>query len=150
MSPTQHPESEAPGVDPVYLVRDDIAQSFNPVDAFERMLVTAASQAWLDLLQARDLQRRLYEKTDPLELFLNDRDSFQAITRHVATCERIWREALAEIHRVQRCRTARPRATKDQLILRPLHLRPQPVEPPPAANAPLNIDNSKQRPPLRR
>ncbi len=109
---------EEPGLDPVYTLRDDLARSFNPANAHERMLVTAIAQAWHSLQDAYHLKRRIFEKTDPLELFSSDLERFKSINRHVTECERIWRRAMDELGRTQRRRQreslASPNARRDR------------------------------------
>ncbi len=71
---------EPPSLDPVYTTRDDIARTHNPATPYERMLLTAAAQAWQRYQQALDLEKRLVAKTDPLDLFSSNLDAFKAIT----------------------------------------------------------------------
>jgi hypothetical protein len=114
-------------LDPVYGLRDDLASHFNPINAFERLLVTAAAQALRRYQDAQKLERRLFEKVDPLELLTNQPDTFKMITRHVESCERAWRKALEEIRRAIRQREKTP----DSASARKASQRP--AAPPPAA-----------------
>lgn len=107
----QRVDQAEPAIDPVYISRDDLAQSFNPANGHERMLVTAAAQAWQRLQRAYDMERRLLETTDLLDLFKSDPDAFKSMARHIAECERIWRRALEALERVQR---ATAKAAKTQ------------------------------------
>ena len=91
-------------LDPVYGLRDDLAEHFKPTSGYERLLVGAAAQALQRYQDAQKLERRLFEKVDPLELLTNNPDTFKTITRHVADCERAWRKALEEIRRAIRQR----------------------------------------------
>jgi hypothetical protein len=91
-------------LDPVYGLRDDLAEHFKPVSAFERLLLGVAAQALQRYQEAQKLERRLFEKVDPLELLTNQPDTFKTITRHVADCERAWRKALEEVRRAIRQR----------------------------------------------
>ena len=91
-------------LDPVYGLRDELAEHFKPISAFDRLLLSAAAQALLRYQDAQKLERRLFEKVDPLELLINNPDTFKTITRHVADCERAWRKALEEIRRAIRQR----------------------------------------------
>jgi hypothetical protein len=123
--------TESGAVDPVYLLRDDLACTYNPANAHERMLVTAIAQAWQSLQQAHELKRRVFEKTDPLELFSSDLDRFKTIHRLVADCERMWRRAMDELGRAQRRRLretlASPNARRDR---------------PPAPVVPVTVDKA--------
>ncbi len=98
VNPEQRP------VDPVYALRDDLARTHAPANAFERMLLSAAAQAWTRLQQARDLERRITEKIDPLEMFAAQRDALKAVASHVVCCERAWRQALNQLEKTQRTR----------------------------------------------
>jgi hypothetical protein len=95
-------------LDPVYGLRDDLAEHFKPISAFERLLIGVAAQALQRYHEAQKLERRLFEKVDPLELLTNSPDTFKTITRHVEACERAWRKALEEIRRAIRQRETTP------------------------------------------
>jgi hypothetical protein len=110
-----------PQVDPVYTLRDDLAHAHQPVNAHERMLITAIAQAWQRLQRAYDMERRVHEKTDPLDLFNNDLDRFKALARHIAECERIWRRAVEELERAKR---RRPEGTSS--VRRAFRVAPRP------------------------
>ena len=98
------PAAEPVTLDPVYLLRDEIAQSYSPANGFERMLLLAAAQSWLRYQEALNFERRVYEKTDPLELFSQSIDKFKTVLRYVAECERAWRRSLAELRSTIRAR----------------------------------------------
>ena len=119
---------EPASLDPVFGLRDDLAQSLPPANAYERMLLTAIAQAWTRYQQSLEIERRLFEKTSPLDLIANSLDTFKAVTRHVTDCERAWRHAIAELKRTQRARTrpglASPNARR---------AADRPVPPPPPA-----------------
>jgi hypothetical protein len=108
-----------PGIDPVYLTRDDLARTFNPVTPYERMLLLNAAQAWHRLQKARELDRRFFETTDPLEVFTKNADAFKTLTRYVTDCERSWRHAIEAIERAIRNRTAAERKQTSTGRLRP-------------------------------
>ena len=99
MNQTTQSAGEPSKLDPVYGLRDDLAGHFKPINAFERLLLGVAAQALLRYQDAQKLERRLFEKVDPLELLTNNPDTFKTITRHVADGERAWRKALEEIRR---------------------------------------------------
>ncbi len=80
MNTSARATAEPPPLDPVYTTRDDIARTHNPATPYERMLLTAAAQAWQRYQQALDLEKRLFAKTDPLELFSSNLEAFKAIT----------------------------------------------------------------------
>lgn len=104
MKQEKQPAGEPFAPDPVFLLRDDLAAHFKPVNAFERILLGAAAQAWLRYQQAQDIERRLFEKNDPLDLITKQPKLFNTVTRHVAGCERAWRRSLEEIRRAIRNR----------------------------------------------
>jgi hypothetical protein len=113
-------------LDPVYGLRDDLAEHFKPISAFERLLLGAAAQALLRYQEAQKLERRLFAKVDPLELLTNNPDTFKTVTRHVADCERAWRKSLEEIRRAIRQRETGPTVRKSSQ---------RPAAPPPHAAA---------------
>jgi hypothetical protein len=144
-------------VDPVYTTRDDLASSFNPANAHERMLVTAAAQAWQRLQRAYDLERRLLETTDLLDLFTSNPEGFKSIARHIAECERIWRRALEALERVKRSNAAAAKMQTASPRPRPRVITPLPVSvpqhrtPPAGASTPTRAspdfdDNSDHNP----
>ncbi len=130
-------EYEQPGVDPVYLTRDDLARSLNPINDLERMLVTAAAQAWHALQNARELEAQVFAQTRPLDLFSTRLEHFKTITRHVANADRAWRQAMAAFDRAKRNRAPRP-------ILRPRTTPPPTFDsnPTPASPASQNKPNA--------
>ncbi len=91
-------------LDPFYTLRDDLARTHPPANGYERILLTAAAQAWQRLQHAQDLERRVSERTGPLELFSAQREAFHTLTHHVMSCERAWRQALGQLERAQRTR----------------------------------------------
>ena len=99
-------------LDPVYGYRDDLAEHFKPAGGYERLLLSVAAQALKRFNDAQSLERRLFEKVDPLELLTNSPDTFKTVTRHVADCERAWRKSLEEIRRAIRQREAGPTVRK--------------------------------------
>lgn len=104
-------------VHPVYTTRDDLAQSFHPINAYERMLATTAAQAYQRLQRAYELEERLLQTTDALELFNTAPDRFKAVVRHIAECDRIWRRAIDALQRAKHTRTGG--AAKRTTILEP-------------------------------
>ncbi len=117
-------------LDPVYGYRDDLAEHYKPASAYERLLLGVAAQALKRFHDAQTLERRLFEKVDPLELLTNSPDTFKTVTRHVADCERAWRKSLEEIRRAIRQRETGPTVRKSS---------PRPTAPPPQpAPAPTN------------
>ena len=97
------PASEPVTLDPVYILRDEIAQTYPPVNALERMLVTAVAQATVRLHRAQELERRLSENASPLEVSYDK--ALKTITRQVADCERARTRSLGELQRAIRNRT---------------------------------------------
>ena len=52
-------------LDPVYALRDEIAQSRPPVNGFERVLVLAAAQAWIRHLASPYTRRNRELQNEP-------------------------------------------------------------------------------------
>ena len=88
----------------LYRLRDELAQSYNPANAIERMLVTQMAQSWLRLQRAQEAEERYFKAHDVLEAIANDYDRYKAITRLVADCERAWRHAMVHLEKAQRRR----------------------------------------------
>ena len=88
----------------VYQLRDDLAHSYNPANAHERMLVTQIAQAWIRLQRAYDAERRYFEGRDSMEIIATKLDEFKAITRYVTDCERAWRHSTLNLEKSQRRR----------------------------------------------
>jgi hypothetical protein len=97
--------AEAPpaGLD-LYRLRDELAQSYNPANALERMLVTRMAQPWLRLQRAQEAEERYFKAHDVLDAIANDYGRYKAITRLVADCERAWRHAMVHLEKAQRRR----------------------------------------------
>ncbi len=121
-------------LDPVYGYRDDLAEHYKPASAYERLLLGVAAQALKRFHDAQTLERRLFEKVDPLELLTNSPDTFKTVTRHVADCERAWRKSLEEIRRAIRQRETGPTVRKSSP--RPTASYPQPTAAPPNIQLP--------------
>ncbi len=115
-------QTEQPGVDPVYLLRDDLAQVHNPINQHERMLVTAAAQNWQSLQNARALEARIAAEIGVFDLFTTRLDHFKSLTRYIANCDGMWRHSVAAIEYAKRHRAARP-------ILRPRNTPVTPITP---------------------
>ena len=96
-------EAAPAGLD-LYRLRDELAQSYNPANALERMLVTQMAQSWLRLQRAQEAEERYFKAHDVLEAIANDYDRYKAITRLVADCERAWRHAMVHLEKAQRRR----------------------------------------------
>jgi hypothetical protein len=88
----------------VYRVRDDLAQSYNPANALERMLVTQMAQSWLRLQRAYEVEERYLRAHDVLEAIANEFNQYKAVTRQVTDCERAWRHAMLHLEKAQRRR----------------------------------------------
>src|ERR1017187_5199846 len=88
----------------VYRVRDDLAQSYNPANALERMLITQMAQSWLRLQRAYEAEERYLRAHDVLEAIANEFEKYKAITRQVTDCERAWRHAMLHLEKTQRRR----------------------------------------------
>ncbi len=93
-----------PQADPIYAIRDDLARTHQPADALERMLVSAAAQAWSRFQQATEIENRIFARTSPVELFATNAEAFRSLARYVADSERAWRTALRQLHGAQRRR----------------------------------------------
>ena len=88
----------------VYRVRDDLAQSYSPANALERMLITQMAQSWLRLQRAYAAEERYFKTRYVLEAIANEFDQYKAITRQVTDCERAWRHAMLHLEKAQRRR----------------------------------------------
>ena len=88
----------------LYRLRDDLAHSYTPANAHERMFVTEIAQSWIRLERARDIERRYFEGRDVVEIIRTKLDEFRAVTRYVTDCERAWRHAVVALQKSQRQR----------------------------------------------
>jgi hypothetical protein len=88
----------------LYRVRDELAQSYNPANALERMLVSQMAQSWLRLQRAQEAEERYFQAHDVLDAIANDFARYKAITRLLADCERAWRHAMLHLEKLQRRR----------------------------------------------
>jgi hypothetical protein len=104
MSTATSQADSAPDRIDLYRLRDDLARSYNPANAHERMLVLAIAQAWQRLRRAYDAEERFFASRDILMAIGSNQDEFKAITRYVSDCERARRHAVAELERTQRRR----------------------------------------------
>src|ERR1019366_531600 len=88
----------------LYRLRDDLAQSYNPANALERMLIAQMAQSWLRLQRAQEAEERHFQAHGVLDAIANDFERYKAITRLVADCERAWRHAMLHLEKTQRRR----------------------------------------------
>ncbi len=86
----------------LYRQRDELAQTFNPTNAYERMLVTQVAQSWHRLQRAREAENRYFKDHDVIESIVNRLAEFKAVTHYAADCERSWRQATAAVERLKR------------------------------------------------
>ena len=107
---TKTEDAPAAGLE-LYRVRDELAHSFNPANALERMLITQMAQSWLRLQRAQAAEARYFETRGVLEAIANEFDRYKAITRYVADCERAWRQAMLHLEKAQRRRTQTDRSS---------------------------------------
>jgi hypothetical protein len=103
-SSTTFAPSKPDGFDDLYLLRDDLARSYGPANAHERMLVTNTAECWLRLARARDAERRFFEGRDVLAIIDAELQKFKIITKYVTECERAWRASVRELERTQKRR----------------------------------------------
>jgi hypothetical protein len=103
-SVTTFAQSKPDGFDDLYLLRDDLARSYGPANAHERMLVTNTAECWLRLARARDAERRFFEGRDVLAIIDAELQKFKIITQYVNDCERAWRASVRELERTQKRR----------------------------------------------
>ena len=103
MSVESKNELNPAGLD-LYRLRDELAHSYNPANAVERMLVSQMTQCWERLQRALDAEHRYLDKRDLLDVMKNDYDMYKTVTRYVADCERAWRHALLHLEKTQRRR----------------------------------------------
>ena len=104
MSAAAESAPSAPDQLDVYRLRDDLAHSYNPSNAHERMFVAEIAQSWIRLERARELERRYFDGQDMLEIIRTKLAEFRAVTRYVTDCERAWRHAVVAIQKAQRQR----------------------------------------------
>lgn len=88
----------------LYRYRDDIAQTYNPATAHERMLVTLIAQCWLRLQRACEYEQRYLQNRDVFEVITTKLHEFKAVTRYVTDCDRSLRHATLALERAQRRR----------------------------------------------
>jgi hypothetical protein len=138
MSSAATTAQSAPGQLDLYQLRDDLAKTYRPVNAHERMLVTEIAYAWLRLERAHELEKRYFETHDMLDIIRTKLAEFKALTRYVTDCERAWRHATVNLQRSQRQRMranlASPNARRsaDRPASPPAIPTPLPAAPPAA------------------
>ena len=103
-SATTSTQSNTYGVDDLYRLRDDLARSYGPANAHERMLVTNVAESWMRLARARDAERRFFDGRDLLAILDSDLAKYKILTKYVTDCERAWRASIREIERTQKRR----------------------------------------------
>jgi hypothetical protein len=94
-----------------FRVRDDLAQSYNPVNALECMLITQMAQSWLRLQRACAAEERYFKTHDVLEAIAGEFEQYKAVTRQVTDCERAWRHAMLHLEKTQRRRQQSDRSS---------------------------------------
>ena len=151
MSTATKTEEASPAGLEIYRVRDELAQSYNPANALERMLVTQMAQSWLRLQRAQEAEERYLQAHGVLEAIANEFDKYKAVTRHVTDCERAWRHAMLLLEKAQRRRkqsgTSSPNARRRQLREPATESRPTTPAPenhPARSAAPSAIDAGRQ------
>ncbi len=95
----------------LYCLRDDLAASYVPANAHERMLVTQIARCWLRLQRDYDEEQRYFQANDMLEVIGSDYIRYHAITRRVTESERAWRHAVTSLEQTQRRRIATSTST---------------------------------------
>jgi hypothetical protein len=88
----------------LYLYRDELAQSYNPANAHERMFVTEIAQAWKRLQKAYDREEQFYAGRPMNVVMAQDAENFKLVMRYLAECERAWRRAVETLEKSQRRR----------------------------------------------
>ena len=88
----------------LYRLRDELAHTYNPANALERMLVTQMAQSWIRLQRAQEAEAKYFRERDVFDAITNDFNRYKAITRYVTECERAWRHAMLHLEKVQRRR----------------------------------------------
>lgn len=83
----------------LYRLRDELAQSYAPTNAHERMLVAQIAQGWTRLQRAYEAEERFFEEHDILQAIGSIPDQFKAVTRYVGECERAWRHAVTSLQK---------------------------------------------------
>ncbi len=90
-----------------YRTRDDMMRAYAPSTDEERLLVSQIARAWQHLQQMYELETKLLETHNLLDLFTNDLDRYKLLTRGIAEAERMWRYAVQEFQRARRRRESR-------------------------------------------
>jgi hypothetical protein len=98
-----HAESAPDRLD-LYRFRDDLARSYNPANAHERMLVTQITRAWLRLQKAYDREEQFFGGREMDDVMASDSDHFKVVARYLSDCERAWRHAVENLEKAQRRR----------------------------------------------
>lgn len=98
------PDPTQAHADPVYLHRDTFMREYQPASEREKMMVNHIAQCWLRLQRGLDAETRMLQETDLLELIKTASEPFTRLSRYITECERAWRQALAELRRLQRHR----------------------------------------------
>ena len=68
------------------------------------MLIAQMAQSWLRLRRAQEAEERYFETRQVLDAIANDSETYKAVTRYVADCERAWRHAMVHLEKSQRRR----------------------------------------------
>lgn len=115
-------ESRPQGLD-LYELRDDLAHSYNPTNAHERMLVTQIALAWQRLVKSYDREEQFFGGRPMDEVMKADFEKFKAMKAYMSECERAWRRAVENLEAAQRRRLrgtlASPNSRTSQRFFRP-------------------------------
>lgn len=128
-------------------VQDDLTRNYNPVGAFEIMLITQMAQTFVRLQTAYDVERRYSEGRDMLVVITTKPAEFKAVQGYVRDCERAWNHAKENLEKAQRKRQ-RDQAASTNTSRIPLRPQPPVAEVPsvlPADETPLVVSAAPRR-----
>lgn len=119
-----------------YRLRDDFTRAYQPVTEEEKLLVTQMVRAWQHLSDLYELRTHLTRGKGLIDLFHEDPDTYQRLTRDLSSAEPMWRNALLDFNRARRGRRASATPAAEATASSPrsallLHLPP--MNPPPEA-----------------
>ncbi len=126
-------------------VREELAASYTPANAHERMLTANIAQSWLRLQRAYDLEQRFTEAHDLFDVLGSNIEQFKALTRYVTDCERAWRHAVDMLETAQKRREAASRPPPEKRSSTKRQQRHPPPENWPDTSAPVLDIASPQR-----
>lgn len=83
---------------------EELAQTYDPQNAHERMLVSQIAQSRERLERAYDLERAYCQSRDLTDVIRTKPEEFKLVMRYVTDSERAWRHAVLSLEKAQRRR----------------------------------------------